>query len=48
MLGGLLGQMTSGAGAPAGGGAASVLGSLIGSSGGGANALQGILGMLRR
>ncbi len=48
MLGGLLGQVTGGAGAPGGGGgAASVLTSMLGSGGAG-NALTSILGMMRR
>lgn len=50
MLGGLMGQFTGGAAGQgaAPGGAASVLTSILGSGGGGANALDGILGMLRR
>lgn len=47
MLGGLVGQFTGGGAASQGGGAASVLTSMLG-SGGGTNALDGILGMLRR
>ena len=48
MLGGLVGQFTGGGGAGGqSGGAAGVLTSMLG-SGGGSNALDGILGMLRR